>query len=81
MTLGAEVKIMKVNNNLKVWRAKFEVTQAELAQKVKLSRQTIHSIEKGKFLPSVYSALKLADFFQTTVEEIFYLKKGENHED
>jgi len=72
---------MKVNNNLKVWRAKFEVTQNELAQKVKLSRQTIHSIEKGKFLPSVYSALKLAEFFQTTVEEIFYLEKGEQHED
>jgi putative transcriptional regulator len=64
---------MKLINSLKVWRAKLNITQAELAEAVSLSRQTINSIEKGVFCPSIVSALKLAAFFQTTVEELFTL--------
>lgn len=71
---------MKIGNNLKVWRAKFDITQDELGKEVELSRQTIHSIERGKFIPSVHSALKLAAFFETTVEEIFHLTKENNNE-
>ncbi len=66
---------MKLTNSLKVWRAKRDITQAELAAAVGLSRQTINSIEKGVFHPSVISALKLADYFSTPVEEIFKLKE------
>ncbi len=69
---------MIVGNSLKVWRAKLDITQEELSKGVELSRQTIHSIERGKFLPSVLSALKIANYFKTTVEEIFYLKEISN---
>lgn len=69
---------MNIENSLKVWRAKFDITQDDLSKEVGLSRQTIHSIEKGKFVPSVASALKIAKFFKTTVEEIFNLKEDEN---
>ena len=71
---------MKIGNHLKVWRAKFDITQDELGKAVELSRQTIHSIERGKFVPSVHSALKIAEFFNTTVEEIFYLNKENKDE-
>jgi len=65
---------MKIENNLKIWRAKRNITQAQLAKEVGLSRQTINSIERGKFIPTVLSALKIAMFFKTNIEEIFYLK-------
>jgi len=47
---------------------KGELTQQELADALKVSRQTIHSIEKGKFNPSVRLALKMAEFFEVNVE-------------
>ncbi len=62
---------MELRNSLKVWRARQDITQADLAIAVGLSRQTINSIEKGVFVPSVVTAMKLAAYFQTTVEEIF----------
>ncbi len=66
---------MELKNFLKVWRAKRDITQADLAIAVGLSRQTINSIEKGIFVPSVVSAMKLAVFFKTSVEEIFYFEE------
>ncbi len=65
---------MELRNELKVWRARRDITQAQLATAVGLSRQTIHSIERCKFVPSVMSALKIARYFETSVEEIFFLK-------
>jgi len=62
---------MKIKNSLKVWRAKRDITQQQLADAVELSRQTVNSIEKGKFVPSILTVLKLARYFDTTVEEIF----------
>ena len=64
---------MKVENDLKVWRAKRDITQQQLADSVELSRQTVNSIEKGKFIPSVFTALKIARYFKVNVEEIFRL--------
>lgn len=64
---------LKMKNSLKVERAKQNITQAELADKVGVSRQTINSIEIGKFVPSTLLALKIAFVFQTTVDEIFTL--------
>lgn len=66
---------MKLNNSLKVWRARKEVTQEQLAKAVGLSRQTINTIEGSVYVPSVVSALKIARFFETSVEDIFYLKE------
>jgi putative transcriptional regulator len=63
-----------MKNYIKVERAKQNITQAELAEKVNVSRQTINSIEIGKFVPSSMLALKIAFVFQTTVNEIFALE-------
>jgi len=52
-----------------------EITQQDLANAVGVTRLTIHSIEKGKFNPSVMLALKIANFFKKPVGEIFYLDK------
>jgi putative transcriptional regulator len=58
---------------IKVERAKKNWTQAELADKVGVSRQSINSIEIGKFIPSTILALKIAKAFETSVESIFQL--------
>ena len=65
---------MKLGNDLK--RCRFEnddMSQESLAQEIGVTRQTIHSIEKGKFVPSALLALKIARFFNKSFEEVFYL--------
>jgi len=64
---------MKIGNYLKVWRAKNDLTQEQLADAVHLSRQTVNSIEKGRFVPSILTVLTIAKYFGSNVEEIFYL--------
>lgn len=65
---------MKLLNNLKLQRVKSgDITQDQLSKLVSCSRQTINSIEKGKFKPSVELALKLAKVLNCKVEEIFEL--------
>ena len=66
-----------MKNLLKVERAKRDIIQGELAERIGVSRQTINAIEKGKFVPSTVLALKLARFFETSVEEIFILEEGD----
>ena len=64
-----------MRNSIKVERAKLNITQAQLAEKVNVSRQTINSIEIGKFIPSTFLALKIAFVFNTRVEDIFSLEE------
>lgn len=64
-------KILK--NTLKVQRAKKELTQEQLAQLVGVTRKTINTIEKSKYIPSTYLALKLSKALGVTVEELFQL--------
>ncbi len=52
-----------------------EMTQEGLANAVGVSRQTIHSIEKEKFIPSTLLAFKIAKIFNRRIEEIFYIKE------
>lgn len=66
-----------MTNSIKVERAKRNITQAQLAEQVSVSRQTINSIEIGKFIPSTLLALKIAKFFNSTVDEIFKLEENE----
>ena len=63
-----------MKNKLKIQRAIKDVTQAELAEIIGISRQSINTIEKGKFVPSTVLALKFARFFEVPVEEIFSLE-------
>jgi len=66
-----------MKNTLRVARAIKNITQEELAKQISVSRQTIHSIENGKFVPSVLLALKLADFFEMKVDELFSLEESD----
>jgi putative transcriptional regulator len=63
-----------MKNTLKVERAKHNMTQADLAARIKVSRQTINSIEIGKYVPSTLLALKIASIFNTRVDDIFELQ-------
>lgn len=69
-----------IQNHLKLHRLKAgDLTQEELADKVGTTRQTILSIEKGRFSPSVGLALRISQVLNATVEELFVLKE-EHHE-
>ena len=67
----------KITNKLKVYRAMRDWTQEELALRVNVTRKTINTVEKGKFVPSTYLALKLARVFEVPVEELFQLHSEE----
>jgi putative transcriptional regulator len=60
-----------MKNRLPELRKKVGISQAELAEKMSVSRQTINSIEVERYTPSLQLALALARFFKATVEEIF----------
>lgn len=66
-----------MKNLVKVERARFDLTQADLADKLGVSRQTIHAIERNKFNPSVVLAIKMARFFEVTVEYLFEIEEDE----
>lgn len=60
-----------MKNRLKVLRAERDWTQAQLANELDVSRQTINAVEKGKFDPSLPLAFKVARLFGLSIEEIF----------
>lgn len=60
-----------MKNRLKVLRAERDWTQADLAEKLDVSRQTINALEKGKYDPSLPLAFKLARLFELKIEDIF----------
>jgi putative transcriptional regulator len=60
---------------LREWRAKRDLNQGELAKLASVSRQTINSIETGKYEPSLTLALKLAKVFDCRVEDLFSLDR------
>ena len=63
-----------MKNNLKVERAINNLTQADLAKKIGVSRQSINAMEKNKYVPSTVLALKIAKLFNKPVEAIFFLE-------
>ena len=66
-----------MKNKIKVERAKKDLTQSDLAQLAGVSRQTINSIEKGKYVPSTVLALKLAKIFEVEVSTFFELEDSD----
>lgn len=60
---------------MRVLRAIKNITQAELSDLIQVSRQTINTIESGKYVPSTVLALKMAKVFGVPVEEIFELEE------
>ena len=66
-----------MTNTIKIERAISNLTQAELATLVHVSRQTINAMEANKYVPSTVLALKIAKVFKKPVETIFTLEKSD----
>lgn len=63
-----------MKNNIKIERARHNMTQADLADKIGVSRQSINAIEKGKYVPSTVLAIKIARLFKMPVEDLFIIE-------
>lgn len=68
-------KNMGVTNNIKNYRNNARLTQEELADKAGVTRQTIIAIEKGKYIPSLELAFKIAKIFKVKIEKMFDYNK------
>jgi len=66
-----------MKNNIRVERAIKNITQAELAEAVGVSRQTINTIESNKYVPSTVLALKISRVFGKALEEVFMLEEND----
>jgi len=66
-----------MKNTIRVQRAIHNMTQAELAERIQVSRQTINTIESGKYVPSTVLALKIAAVFALPVETVFSLEDSD----
>lgn len=69
-----------VKNNLMTIRKKNKLNQDQLASEMEVSRQTISSLENGRYNPSILLAMKLARFFHVTVEDIFIYEEDTQHD-
>ena len=67
-----------MQNSIKLERARLSLTQEELADRFGVSRQTINSIEKGRYIPSTLLALKLSLVFEKPVNDLFELEEDEH---
>ncbi len=66
-----------MQNKIKELRAKYNLTQQQLAEKVGVRRETIVFLEMGKYNPSLRLALQIAKTFQVSIEELFFLEDNE----
>lgn len=66
-----------MKNTIRVERAKLNISQTELAVQVGVTKQTIHSVETGRFVPSTVLAMKIASFFKVRIEDIFELEDSD----
>jgi putative transcriptional regulator len=66
-----------MKNRIRIERAILDITQADLAKKINVSRQTINAIESNKYVPSTVLALKIACIFGKRVEEVFELEEND----
>ncbi|MBR6072220.1 MAG: helix-turn-helix transcriptional regulator [Acholeplasmatales bacterium] len=71
------MEVLQLLNNVHKYRKLKKMTQEELASLVGVTRQTIISIEQGKYIASLPLALKMADIFEVSVEDIFILEDKE----
>ena len=66
-----------MKNRIRIERAILDITQANLAEKINVSRQTINAIESNKYVPSTVLALKIARIFGKSIEEVFELEEND----
>ena len=74
------VRTVPRGNRVRAARGTAELTQAELAKAVGVSRQTVVALEAGDYAPSVYLALRIAAVLATTVEDLFAVPEQEEDE-
>ncbi|MEK4437213.1 MULTISPECIES: helix-turn-helix transcriptional regulator [Paenibacillus] len=67
-----------VKNKIEIYRRELNMTQQDLAEKVKVSRQTIISLEKGRYNPSILLAHHIARVFQKNIEQVFIFEEEGN---
>jgi putative transcriptional regulator len=65
-----------MKNELRVFRAKYNLTQGELAERLGVSRQTVNAIETEKYDPSLPLAFKIAKVFECRIEDVFFMSNG-----
>ncbi|MDN4492246.1 helix-turn-helix transcriptional regulator [Ureibacillus aquaedulcis] len=68
-----------MQNRIKDLRQQHDLTQDELAEKLEVSRQTIISLEKGRYNPSLILAHKIAKLFEMQIEDVFIFEEGKNN--
>jgi putative transcriptional regulator len=73
LTWEGAVELFVTGNTVRELRVGRDLSQAQLAAAMGVSRQTINSIETGRYTPSLALAVALARFFQSTVEEVFHV--------
>jgi len=66
---------MNLKNKIKELREQFDLTQQALAEKVEVSRQTIISLENGKYNPSIFLAYKISKVFNLSIEVVFIFEE------
>lgn len=72
--------VIQVNNRVAEIRKAKGITQEQLAEELQVSRQTIGSIENGRYNPSLTLAFKIAKLFAMPIEEIFIFEEGKDGE-
>ena len=66
-----------MENKIREYREKYGYSQGQLAELVNVSRQTINSLETGKYNPSIFLAHKLSKIFRLSIEELFLFEDDE----
>ena len=74
-------EIMRIRTKIKELRARLNLTQDELAEKVGVTRQTMLYLEKGKYNPSLILAHKVADVLRSSIEEVFIIEENGDEEE
>ena len=69
-----------MRNNLEHLRKLKDLSQEQLGKELEVSRQTIISLEKGKYNPSLELAFKISEYFNLSIEEIFFYRRGNKNE-
>lgn len=67
-----------LKNRVKELRARFNLTQGDMAEKTGVTRQTIVSLEKGSYTPSLLLAMNIAEVFKEPIEQIFYKEENKS---
>lgn len=72
-------EVENLQNRIKELRQKYEFTQDELAEKLEVSRQTIISLEKERYNPSLILAYKISKVFDMQIEDVFIFEEGSSN--